>query len=283
MRSELLLAIDSVRGDLETELAALDRISSAQADGAQNEARGQLRSLKSLRDQLVGGAKALPALRAEITAAVAAIHAYASELQGAASAAQNAASAQAQLQQVATATRATTTSVANDIFGRHLFDSSLSFASSEDEAEYRRRLAARERDVHDQLAKGTPQGDLNAAASTLAQFDDAAAYGAGANEAFRVDHANVTEAFSRLREASRAAGISTEEADRRRAGAILNPAEATAIDQPSPTTGNAGGSALDRAAAEFRAAGIIHSDADDVGVATTARVVAANPSQGRNA
>lgn len=247
MRSELLLAIDTARGDLETELAALDRISSAQADGAQSEARGQLRSLKSLRDQLVGGAKNLPALRAEITAAVAAIHAYASELQGAASAAQNSASTQAQFQQANADARRVVNDVAGDLFERRIFDPYLRFSSQVDEEEYRRRESEHERAVRAAQAENTPQGNLRALDLTIEQMKDAGAHGANASPDYAPRMKALKESRQHLEQAlvAKTATASDQETS---ASLELQSVDAdTVASKPGD---------FDRAVANLRAAGV---------------------------
>ena len=176
--------------------------------------RTQLHQLNALRDQLVGGAKDLPALRANVTAAVAAIHAYASDARTAASSASIATSAaQAQLQQVDLATRAATVSAANDLFERKVFDSYLRFGSSGDEEAYRQREAERDRYVHQQLAAHTPEGNLNAGGAELGQLMDAGAHGADKSPALASEREKLIETLGRQREAVHAAGGSTKEFD----------------------------------------------------------------------
>ncbi len=176
----------------------------------------QLHQLNALRDQLVGGAKDLPALRANVTAVVAAIHAYASDARAAAASASVASSAaQAQLQQVDAIARANVGSLTHDIFERRIFDPYLHFATKEDEEAYRHRGEDAKRYIDQQLAQHTPQGDLNASAATVAHLNDAEAHGAGAYPGFQELKSKAEGDYQSLRAAMKAAGYSTVDADRR--------------------------------------------------------------------
>ncbi len=75
-------------------------------------------------------------------------------------------------------TRATIAGIADDLFERRIFDPYLQFASAEEEAEFRRREAERQAHIRAELAKGTPEGALNAAVATREQLEDARAHGA---------------------------------------------------------------------------------------------------------
>ncbi|KAJ8134275.1 hypothetical protein OY671_012512, partial [Metschnikowia pulcherrima] len=56
------------------------------------------------------------------------------------------------------------------------------FASAEDERAYRQREAERRSYIEAEQAKGTPEGNLNAAGATVGQMADAKAHGAGGPE-----------------------------------------------------------------------------------------------------
>ena len=76
-------------------------------------------------------------------------------------------------------TRQETSALAHDVFDRHIFDRYLHFSSPEDEAEFRKREADAKKYIHDQLALGTPTGNLNAGGGELGYMLDAHAHGAG--------------------------------------------------------------------------------------------------------
>lgn len=87
---------------------------------------------------------------------------------------------------------------------------SLDFASQEDERAYREREAERRAYIADQRAKGTPEGDLNAAGAGLGQLADAKAHGAGGPE-FDKHWNDLVTTTEKLREAVRRSGGSTKE------------------------------------------------------------------------
>ncbi|WP_263588661.1 hypothetical protein [Sphingopyxis sp. GC21] len=78
-------------------------------------------------------------------------------------------------------TRATVQRIGNDVFARKVFDPYLRFDSAEDEEAYRKREAEREATIKRELAKGTPEGNRNAAALLEEQILDAGAHGANAS------------------------------------------------------------------------------------------------------
>lgn len=63
-------------------------------------------------------------------------------------------------------------------FKQRKFDAYLSFASEEDEREFREREAQRQREIEAARAEGTPQGDKRALDLSIAQLKDAGAHGA---------------------------------------------------------------------------------------------------------
>jgi hypothetical protein len=88
----------------------------------------------------------------------------------------------------------------------------LQFASAEDERAYRQREAERRSYIEAEQAKGTPEGNLNAAGATVGQMADAKAHGAGGPE-FDQHVTELLETTSKLREAIRRSGKSTQDFD----------------------------------------------------------------------
>lgn len=93
-------------------------------------------------------------------------------------------------------------------------DLPLHFASEEDERAYREREAERRAYIEEQRAKGTPEGDLNAAGAGLGQMADSKAHGAGGPE-FDKRWNDLVTSTEKLREQVRRAGGSTKEFDDR--------------------------------------------------------------------
>jgi hypothetical protein len=114
----------------------------------------------------------------------------------------------------AAATREETQIVAADMFDRHLFDAYLHFSSAEDEAEFRRREAEARKYIDAQLARRTPEGDLNAGGGMLGIMLDAHTHGAGDSPDFMPRWNALVEKTQRQRAAMQAAGQSTAEFDR---------------------------------------------------------------------
>jgi hypothetical protein len=112
------------------------------------------------------------------------------------------------------ATRQEVQSLSQDLFERKIFDAYLHFASPEDEADYRKREAAAHKYIDQQLAKNTPEGDLNAGGGMMGQMLDAHAHGAGDSPDFLPRWNALVEKTERQHAAMRAAGQSTEEYDR---------------------------------------------------------------------
>ncbi len=111
------------------------------------------------------------------------------------------------------ATRTTVTSLADDLFGRRIFDAHLQFDSDDEKEAYRRREAERQRYLAEQLGRNTPQGDLNAAAAASGQMLVAHAHGAGNSPEWQPRWDKLSATLARQRAAMTAAGQSTEEAD----------------------------------------------------------------------
>jgi hypothetical protein len=155
----------------------------------------KLHRLNLLRDQLVGGAKGVAALRAEIASAVAATHAYALSVSGVTGVGQTASAEQAAqaLRAASDTAHQTVANFSRDFYERKIFDPYLKFASTEDEEAYRRREAERQRTIDKAMAENTPEGNLKANRLALAQLDDAGAHGADRSPDFRKWHSKLTK------------------------------------------------------------------------------------------
>jgi hypothetical protein len=112
------------------------------------------------------------------------------------------------------ATRQEVRSLSDDVFEKRIFDPYLRFSSAEDEAAFRMREAAARRYVREQLARGTPEGDLNAAGGMQGYMLDANAHGAGTSPEFTSRWNALAAATGKQHAAMQAAGQSTAEYDR---------------------------------------------------------------------
>jgi hypothetical protein len=112
-------------------------------------------------------------------------------------------------------TRHETETLAHDVFDQRIFDPYLRFKSARDEEEYRKREADNKRYVDQQLAKHTPEGDLNAGGGMMGQMLDSHAHGAGASPDFMPRWNALVEKTEAQRNAMKAAGQSTQEFDQR--------------------------------------------------------------------
>jgi hypothetical protein len=110
-------------------------------------------------------------------------------------------------------TRGEVQSLAHDMFDQHIFDPYLRFSSSEDEAEFRRREGEARAYINAQLARHTPEGDLNAGGGMIGTMLDANAHGAGASPQFMPHWNALVDKIQRQHAAMRAAGQSTAEFD----------------------------------------------------------------------
>jgi hypothetical protein len=182
-RYELLDLIDVARDEFASAITQLRASHATLTQGdILEQSQAKLQALNALRDQLADGAKGRPlaSLRAEVRAAIAAVHAYASEVRGAAQSEQT-----TQPLGLVTATaHRDVQNAARDVFDRKIFDPYLRFVSPQDEEEYRKREAERKHYIEEQQAKGTPQGELNATNTMIAQLDDAKAHGAAKSPEF---------------------------------------------------------------------------------------------------
>jgi hypothetical protein len=91
---------------------------------------------------------------------------------------------------------------------------SLRFSSEEDERAYREREAERDTYIKQQQAKGTPEGQLNAAGAAIGQMADAKGHGANGPE-FDKHWNDLVSTTERLRAEEKAQGHSTEKFDKR--------------------------------------------------------------------
>jgi hypothetical protein len=117
-------------------------------------------------------------------------------------------------------TRHETETLAHDVFDQRIFDPYLRFKSQNDEEEYRRREADNKRYIEQQLAKHTPEGDLNAGGGMIGQMLDAHDHGAGASPQFMPKFNALVEKTETQRNAMKAAGQSTQEFDHRLDAAV---------------------------------------------------------------
>ena len=78
--------------------------------------------------------------------------------------------------------RAAVTDFTNDYFRDRKFDAYLTFKSEEDEREFRKREAERQRAIEEASALHTPAGDARALELSRAQLEDAGAHGAHSSD-----------------------------------------------------------------------------------------------------
>ncbi len=138
-------------------------------------------------------------------------------------------------------TRAAVERIGEDLFERKIFDPYLRFASEEEERAYRQREAERQEYIRRELAKGTPEGTLNATNATLAQIDDAGAHGADRSPEYARMRSDAINAQEDQLAAIRRAGL----------GAPQPEAEASAAKAPASNSDD-----LDEIAAVLNAAGV---------------------------
>jgi len=89
------------------------------------------------------------------------------------------------LAQTSAAARASVSDFTHAYYDNRVFDSYLSFASPEDEEEYRKREAQWREEIAKAQAEHTPQGDLRAANLAIRQLEDAGAHGADRSADFQ--------------------------------------------------------------------------------------------------
>lgn len=224
---------------LEHAIAELTR--SAAGSLALAQSNGELQSLMLLRREVgSAGPTMLAALHAQVAATVAAAQSVAEQGQATAARAES-----AELSHLAAESRDQVTSLMRDM---HRFDPYLRFASTEDQEAYRRREAERRTYIETQQARGTPEGDLNAANAALTQLRDAGAHGASRSPEYAERYSGLAASTERLRHAvGPAAGTSADRDPN-------VPTSAPAIR--APTTSSVAASDVDDAMQALRAAGV---------------------------
>lgn len=211
-RTELRLQLDAAQAEIDL---AIDELRRSGADsGALAEATAQSQRLVQLQ-RLVSDATTNRAsdLKAAVGAVVATATVIATRSHEVAASAKSGDAAS--LAQATEAARREVEALSRDMYERKIFDPYLRFTSSEDEAEYRRREAENRRYIDAELAKGTPEGALNASGGMQDQMLDAAANGADQSPEFKERWKALRRTAREQREALRAEGKSTEEYDRR--------------------------------------------------------------------
>lgn len=110
--------------------------------------------------------------------------------------------------------RKTVERMAADFLDRHEFDADVARHTHGAELEaFKRREFGDEKYIKEQLARGMPEGDLNASGRMQGYMLDANAHGAGDNPDFLKKWDDLKEKTDRLRDSLRAVGKSTEEYD----------------------------------------------------------------------
>jgi hypothetical protein len=223
-----------VGAELELERAVASAVDQ-RMDGSDLATR--LATLASLRQALSTAAPAdIPTLRGEISATVAASLAAVQQLQNGPS--NSASAAEAQRGQAVAAVQ----HAVSDYFDRRVLDPYLHFTSAEDEEAFRRRERARQEAIERELAKGTVDGQRNAARIMQDQILDAGAFGADHSPEYSGMLDNVTNARADL---DKLAGPQPQ-----------------GSTKASADTSKPKGNELDDAMAAFRAAGIETSSTD---------------------
>ncbi len=206
LRDDLLVHIAAAQFELETAIA--DLIRDAAPASALAESRSQLGALNALRSRMANASPAaLSEMRGEIASVIATSQSTAQQ-------ARVAAAAQIDAAELIDRAKEAKAKAEEIMRGMKDFDSQLRFGPNDTEADYRRREAERQAYIDAENAKGTPEGNLNAAGAAVGQMADAKAHGAGGPE-FEKRWAELVASTEKLREAAQANGISTEEFDRR--------------------------------------------------------------------
>jgi len=110
---------------------------------------------------------------------------------------------------------ATVSRMATDLFDKHEFDADVVRHTHGAELDaFKKRQAASEKYIREQLGRGTPEGDFNASGRMQGYMLDANAHGAGDNPDFGKKWDELTQKTDRLRASMNVAGKSTEEYDK---------------------------------------------------------------------
>jgi hypothetical protein len=194
LRAELLGQLVAGQFALEAALSEL-----AGADPAiRDRLRSQIGLLAGLQQQVgtaTGGA--LSALRAEVAN-------LADSATAAARDARTSAADSLAANSPAAAARQTILDLSHDYYDRKVLDPYLKFQSEEDEKAYRKRELENQEAIRRELAKGTPEGDHNAALIFNRQLNDARDHGADASPDF-------ADIMRRSQEAVRDTGANIEQ------------------------------------------------------------------------
>jgi hypothetical protein len=193
------------------QLKELDRAFAVSHDSrlasARDQARGVVSQIRAAMESGTLTASSLAALAASINIGVDAA-ALAAESESAAIA------AKVELASASFDSHATVSRMATDLFDKHEFDGDVARHTHGAELEaFKKHQAESEKYIRAQLARRTPDGDLNASGGMQGYMLDANAYGAGDNPAFRTKWDELKAKTDRLREAMRTAGRSTKEYD----------------------------------------------------------------------
>jgi hypothetical protein len=137
---------------------------------------------------------ALAALTAEIVAMTTTAMDSAQQARGVAASSQS-----GDAGSLATLASASREQVQSVMRGMQDFDPYLQFDSAKEEAAYREREVQRRAYIEAQQAKGTPEGDLNAAGAAVGQMTDAKAHGAGDSPQFQKRWDDLVESTQKLR------------------------------------------------------------------------------------
>lgn len=260
LRADLAGQIAGAQAQLETNIEELRRAALAGGDSAAlSQAEGQLQRLGGLQRRLEhAGPGALAAIRAEVVASVAASQATAQLVRSSTSAAQ---AAEMALHAASAAAHRTVSSLAHAMFEEKKYDALLQFDTDAEKDAYAKRAAERQRYIEEQLALGTPQGNLNAARVMSDQLKDAGAHGASEHP----DYANDVDKLARARaDLEHAMQTST----RQQAANDQRAIEAAETIAPAKSP------ELDAITAQLRAAGIVSTPPATEGHGVTVQVAA---------
>ena len=218
LRAQAQVLLQQASAQAEDLQAVLSRLGNsahyAQLSGALSHVNGVI---SELRQALSGGITSLhssdlASLRQAVQAAAAA--AQSAETAAVGRTGSDMAVAAAQVPAAAAETRKEVESLSRDLYDGHLFEPYLHFSSKEDEAEFRQREAERKRYIDEQLARHTPEGDLNSSSGMIGEMLDQHAHGAGDSPEFAGRWQTLVDKAQKQRAAMHAAGQSTDEYDR---------------------------------------------------------------------
>lgn len=235
-RAELIGPLVAAQFDLERAIGEL-----ARSGAGTGIAQSQLLKIGQLL-RAIGGADAptLAAMQASVTGLIAETQSIAQQGRDATGQGEI---GEAQFAAVNARTRDTVQRISDELFERKIFDPYLRFANAEEEAEYRKREAEREAYIKRELAKGTPEGNLNASTAVVDQIKDAGRHGADQSPDYQ----------RLLDEAIRTQNEQATAIDQ-------NATRPTEAAKPSPRETE--GSDFDQIAAAFKASGVVLPDTD---------------------